>query len=535
MTFVRRRGVTRRAAVAVACGLLTAGAVAGAAPAAAAAPSGEDAQPPGGAAATLDGLRTYGEAVVREPATRGGAESGARNGAESGAGRSGSATDGAAERRDTAGSGTTTRTTGAGLFQMAVDGGGTFQTYSVDIDNPTQAQARYEESPAAASSLHGNRDAGKIRWILRHSYPQRDDLQKLARSAGAKQLTPGTAAAGTQVAIWRFSDPRFRGGKGGSVEAADPSAEKLADHLVKAARDAPEPAASLTLDRSAVAGKAGGLLGPVTVHTRERSVSVASAPGAATRGVKVVDGGGKPVDQVRNGSKLYFAVPGDTPPGSTSLTVQAATEVPVGRVLSAAGGEVRSPTQILAGASWSTVSATATAQWAAHGAIPAVTARKDCAKGVVGTTVSNGGDRPFTFGLAGQKHEVAPGGAKTVPVAVQEDQAYRIGITGPHGFRRTFSGVLDCATLSSTQGEAEQRSGTGGAVPQLTRPATVGGAGVAHPAEDAADLAQTGSSGSTPMVIGVAIALVVVGAGAVLLVRRHDAGSAGPGGTEGEE
>ncbi|GAB2784615.1 thioester domain-containing protein [Streptomyces daliensis] len=480
MTFVRRRAIVRRAVAAVAsAGLLAAGALVGAGPAAAAgAPS-----PHGGATATLHGLEIYDQAVVRKDGE--------------------------------------SRKTGAGLFEMGVQGGGTLQSYCVDVDNPTQEQARYQEVPSSASSLHANKDAGKIRWILRHSYPQVNDLQSLAKSSGAKRLTPDTAAAGTQVAIWRYSDDA-------EVEALDPDAEKLADHLEKAARNVSEPRASLSLEPAEVSGKAGGRIGPVTVRTSEPSVAVAPAADAATSGVHLVGKDGKPVDTARNGTELYFDVPEDTDPGSTSLTVQTSAKVPVGRTFAGVGEHAKSQTQILAGSSSSTVSATATANWADGGAIPAATAQKNCAKGGVDVTVTNGGDEPFAFRLSGEKHEIPVGGKDTITVPVEEDQPYRIAISGPHGFEKTFSGVLDCATASavSTQDEADM-------APQ-TQPATVGG-GEGATADGSADLAETGASSSTPWIIGIAIGLVVVGGVAVLAVRRRGPETAeGTPSTEGD-
>ena len=91
-----------------------------------------------------------------------------------------------------------------------------------------------------------------------------------------------------------------------------------------------------------------------------------------------------------------------------SLTVQATTSVAVGRAFASAS---RSQTQILAGSSDTTVSASATADWAKKGAIPAVSAVKDCAKNGVDVTASNAGDEAFTFELAGKSHSVAPGGS----------------------------------------------------------------------------------------------------------------------------
>ncbi|WP_143664367.1 phospholipase domain-containing protein, partial [Streptomyces murinus] len=41
-------------------------------------------------------------------------------------------------------------------------------------------------------------------------------------------------------------------------------------------------------------------------------------------------------------------------------------------------------------------------------------------------------------------HTVPAGATRTVPVSLQEDQGYDFTITGPNGFTRRFTGVLDC-------------------------------------------------------------------------------------------
>lgn len=292
-------------------------------------------QTQGGAAATINGLKVYGEAVIHA--------------------------DGGDQRVD------------AGLFEMSVDGGGTLQTYCVDLHNPTQRDARYQETPWSGTSLGANKDAAKIHWILQHSYPQVNDLASLARQAGVGALSEQDAAAGTQVAIWRYSD-------GAAVDAVDPQAEKLADYLEKSARNSGEPQASLTLDPPAISGRPGDLLGPLTVHTNAGAATVVPPADADTSGVRIIDATGKVVTSVRDGSRVYFDIPEDAADGTADLTLQASTTVPVGRAFAS---ESRSQTQILAGSSESTVSATATATWAAKGAVPAVSARKNCAEGGV--------------------------------------------------------------------------------------------------------------------------------------------------------
>ncbi|MEV5337524.1 Cys-Gln thioester bond-forming surface protein [Streptomyces sp. NPDC052676] len=418
----------------------------------------------GGATATIGGLKTYGTAVVHTDAGD--------------------------------------QELSAGLFEMSVEGGGTLQTYCVDIHNPTQKDAKYHETPWSGTSLGANKDAGRIRWILQNSYPQVNDLAALARKAGVSGgLTEQDAAAGTQVAIWRYSD-------GVDVEAVDPQAEKLADYLEDSARGTAEPQASLTLDPPALSGRPGALLGPVTVRTNADSVRVTPPTGAATNGVRIVGKDGKPVTAAQDGTQLFFDVPTDAADGSTELTVQASTTVPVGRAFAS---DSRSQTQILAGSSESTVSATATATWAETGAIPALSAAENCAEGGVDITAVNTGDAPFTFELMGTEHTIAAGETRTVTVPLQEDQAYDFTITGPAGLRHRFTGVLDCRTQAA---ESEDTSISTQTLTEPT-PATAGA-----PTEDV-NLAATGSSDATPLIGGVAIGLVVIGGAALVLVRKR--------------
>jgi TQXA domain-containing protein/LPXTG-motif cell wall-anchored protein len=459
---VCRRGAARLAAATLVSGLVAAGVLAAAGSAAAE----ETTQGQGGATATIGALKTYGTAVIHDA---GGDQE-----------------------------------VSAGLFEMSVDGGGTLQTYCVDIHNPTQRDAKYHETAWSGTSLAANKDAGKIRWILQNSYPQVNDLAALAARAGVQGLTEQDAAAGTQVAIWRYSD-------GADVDAVDPQAERLADYLQKSASGLKEPKASLTLDPAAVSGHPGELLGPVTVHTNAAGVTLTPPADAAISGVRIVGKDGKPITSAVDGSQVFFDVPEDTTAGSAELTVQASTTVPVGRAFAS---ESRSQTQILAGSSESTVSATASASWASQGAIPALSAAKNCAKGGLDLTAANQGDAAFTFALLGAEYSIPAGESQTVTVPLQEDQTYDFTITGPNGFAQRFTGVLDCKTQGSAGGEAVQTLSE-------PSPATVGGVA------DDTNLAATGSSTVTPLIAGVAIGLVVIGGAVLVLVRKKEMSTEG--------
>ncbi|MGC3001825.1 Cys-Gln thioester bond-forming surface protein [Streptomyces sp. G35A] len=453
----RGRGAARLAAGTLVSGFVATSVLAGAGSAAA----DETAPGHGGAAATIGGMKTYGAAVIR----------------------------GAAGDQQVS----------AGLFEMSVEGGGMLQTYCVDVHTPTQTDAKYHETPWSGTSLGTNKDAGRIRWILRNSYPQVNDLAALAAEAGVRgQLTEQDAAAGTQVAIWRYSDDV-------DVDAVDPQAEQLADYLHKSARNEPEPRASLTLDPPAVSGRPGERLGPVTVRTDARSVTFSPPADAAASGVRIVGEDGKPVTTAANGSKVFFEVPEDAEAGTARLTAQASTTVPVGRAFAS---ESRSQTQILAGSSASTVSATAAATWAAKGPVPALSARENCAVGGVDITAVNQGDEPFTFELMGLEHTVAPGGSRTVTVPLSEDRPYDFTVAGPGGFEQRFTGLLDCRTRAAETGTTTQTLGGPSPTPLGGTPTDV-------------NLAETGASAATPWITGTAIALVVLGGAGLVITRRR--------------
>lgn len=458
--FTRGRGAVRLAAATLLSGFVAVGVLAGAGTAVAT----EVTQSQGGATATIGGLKTYGAAVIH-------ADSGDQE-------------------------------VSAGLFEMSVEGGGTLQTYCVDLYNPTQKDARYQETPWSGTSLGANRNAGRISWILQNSYPQVNNLASLADRAGIDGgLTEQDAAAGTQVAIWRYSD-------GADVDAVDPQAERLADYLQKAARTAAEPEASLTLETPAVSGHPGELLGPVTVHTNASDVTVTPPLDGATSGVRIVGKDGKAVTSATDGSQLFFDVPATADDGSAELTVQASTTVPVGRAFTS---ESRSQTQILAGSSESTVSAKADATWAVQGAVPALSAAKNCAKSGVDITAANRGDQVFTFELMGTAYAMPAGASRTVTIPLQEDQAYDFTINSPQGVQSRFTGVLDCETQSDEAADLTTQTLS------EPSPATVGGTSVAD-----TDLAATGGTSATPLIAGTAIGLVVIGGAALLIVGRKE-------------
>ncbi|MFF8836684.1 Cys-Gln thioester bond-forming surface protein [Streptomyces sp. NPDC015130] len=414
-----------------------------------------------------------------------------------------------------------------GLFKMEVGGGGTLFTYCIDLRTPAKHDFDYKEVGWGESSLHNNENAGKILWILENGYPKLS-----AEALGGKidvDLSKKEAAAGTQAAIWTLSDDV-------TATPKDEDAKKLTEYLLEKAVTLEEPEASLSLSPSSVAGKAGERLGPITVSTNSEIAKITAAAGAPA-GVQVVDKDGKPVSEAKNGDQVFFDVPAGTADGSAELTAEATTKVQLGRAFVSIDGP--SQTLILAGSSDSTVTAKASATWAKKGAVPAVTVAKDCAKGGLEIIASNEGDEPWTFDLKGTSYTIGAGETKTVTVPLAEDEAYKFTITGPNGFEETFEGVLDCKTATpgpkpsetpttepstepsetpSTQPSTETPS----AAPSTTAP-TGDTTGTTGTTTGGGDLAETGSSNATPMIAGIAAALVVIGGAAVFILRKKKA------------
>lgn len=266
----------------------------------------------------------------------------------------------------------------AGLLLMDTDGGGTLETYGIDLRDSTRSGARYRESATGATPLNGNPDAGRIRWIAQNSFPQVDDLAGLARRAGlSSPLSAAAAAAGTQVAIWRLANNV-------DVDATDPQADRFADWLRDQAQSMDEPSDPLRLDNAPVSGRPGTRLGPVVVRTTPGGRVTVTPSGELTgQNVTVVDAAGHQVGgDVGDGSTLFFDVPAAASDGRGAVTFRTTASGLVGRVFTSDGSQA----QIAAAASESTTTAQATVSWSASGptSSPSPSASAGAANGCTG-------------------------------------------------------------------------------------------------------------------------------------------------------
>ncbi|MFI2611632.1 Cys-Gln thioester bond-forming surface protein [Kitasatospora sp. NPDC018619] len=424
------------------------------------------------------------------------------------------------------------RTVDGGLFTLKTAAGEKLRTYCIDFDNPVylDSGAKYHEADWASSSLNSNANAPKIRWILDNSYPQAG-LASLATAIHVDSLSEADAAAGTQAAIWKFSDNK-------NAVPRNEKAKKLRDYLVGDSNKgvAAEPKPSLTLTPDSVSGKSGGKLGPFLLNTSANEVKLTVTGDAADK-VKLLDKDNKQVNGSLTGpigkdTPLYLDVPAGTPDGKAAINATAEATVLSGRVfMSGVDSRGRhSQTMILAGSTKVNVAGGAKATWQqGKGALVDSTAKEECASGGVRVSVTNTGDEAATVTVGKQQVAVQPGKTETVLVKVEEKAKYDFTVTGPNGYSKQFTGVLDCKVgvpstpapttpaATGTAGPAASPSGTpstgaGQPAPATTTSAAPGTGG---------GLAQTGANDSTPILAAVAGGLVVAGGAAVFVLRRR--------------
>ncbi|MFJ5925443.1 Cys-Gln thioester bond-forming surface protein [Kitasatospora sp. NPDC092948] len=369
--------------------------------------------------------------------------------------------------------------------------------YCIDLLQGASWQATYNETSWDESSLKNNPGSGpKILWILKNSYPT-VGADALATASGVTGLTKADAAAGTQVAIWSFSDPKIQVKQGS--KQADDFAKWLIAQANEHGKDG-EPKPTLSLDPASVGGKPGTSVGPITVTAGGGTASVSLSLDDAGKDAKLslVDDKGAAVKDVKSGDKFFAKIPADATNGHASITASGKAAASVGRAFVGRIGDKPSQTLILAGTNTVPVAAAASVTWGL-GAVPTADAAIDCAKGALVVTLGNKGDKDAVLTVGGKEYTVAPNDTKTVTLPAKEDEQYSFTVTGPEGFTKTFTGLLNCKTDSSTTTPSPAPS----------------------PSASGPELASTGGGMGTGITASVAGVLVLAGGAAVYGLRRR--------------
>lgn len=239
-------------------------------------------------------------------------------------------------------------------FSLDINGQPTM-SYCIDINHGSDNGGTYNEAQWKDASA---KDLGRIQWILTNSYPNVSAVSDLLTKAGAT-LTGSTseldkvAYVGTQAAIWHNSDGFKLDTKTSKGLSADQftAVQKLYSYLVGNAVEAAPPAPTLSFTAPSVtSGPVGSKVGPFTVNTTAKSVTL-----SATNGGKVVDKDGNAITTLADGGQFWVE---QTKAGGTSVTASGEGTVPAGRVFLAARGANKYQEQILAGSAPAAVKAT---------------------------------------------------------------------------------------------------------------------------------------------------------------------------------
>lgn len=259
------------------------------------------------------------------------------------------------------------------LFGLKLDSGASLKAYCVDIDQdiddkgPGYVEADWNKHPKSDTSFKKN--STKINWVLHHGYPTVAPAA-LAKAAGIKgELTPAEAIAGTQSAVWHFSD----GKKLDEVKAPKQDSEDVFavyNYLTGKQNEGigTEPKPVLTLEPNKLTGKAGSLIGPFVVTTSASGVTIAAK---LPEGVIFSDKAGNELPKAEVASKIqqldkyefYVKVPAAIATGKVDFTVAGDTEFSLGRLFISKDSKKPSQSIILAKTEKVNLEAKGAAEW----------------------------------------------------------------------------------------------------------------------------------------------------------------------------
>ncbi|WP_017559742.1 thioester domain-containing protein [Nocardiopsis baichengensis] len=262
---------------------------------------------------------------------------------------------------------TTHGTITTNLFELELQDSDTvLQTYCIDAETAIRPGAGYQED--SWDSYPGKGDtaqAGKVHWILQNSFPT-VGIDDLVANSGVEGLDEADAVAGTQAAIWHFSNGTKLKEGGGHGEKVDALYEYLVTEA-KSQPQVPEPEASLTITPESAEGTAGEVVGEFTVETSADSVPLVLDAGGV-EGLQLVDAeSGEPVESAADGDTLGIKVPEDAAAGEASFSGTITATVQVGRLFRGAEGEKATQTLITAENGSTEVTADAKATWTEGG------------------------------------------------------------------------------------------------------------------------------------------------------------------------
>ena len=217
-----------------------------------------------------------------------------------------------------------------------VDGLNTVMAYSLNIDVPSVGGTGYQAAEindvlAAVPNPTSAADPDRVRWVLLNGFDglNLDALNERLAGAGVelhKGLNEAEAIAGTQAAIWKFSEGTVEMGAADGLKNTQLDALAFAQWLITSAESpfdstGTAPALGLT-PPDQTAGTAGERIGPFVAAMSEGSVEVTLS--ADQPGLTFVDADGNPLPAtVASGTPFFVAVSPDAPDGAATISISA--------------------------------------------------------------------------------------------------------------------------------------------------------------------------------------------------------------------
>lgn len=278
---------------------------------------------------------------------------------------------------------------GTNLIGLRLPGNAKLLTYCIEIDTriprdnpPKMVEAPWDAYPHATSPFRKHN--AKVNWILHNSYPvmKIEALRKALADAGVKtdgELSVKEAIAGTQAAIWHFSDNK------NLAENNAKNVLALYGFLTGAKNTGlAQPAPSLDVTPKKLAGEIGKKVGPFKVATTAEKITKLTPKLPA--GVTITGKDGKELGTIANGTEIFVSVPASAAAGEGSFALEATAPVSTGRVFVSTGA--KSQSLIVAQSEATTLMANATATWAAAHPTPETPAPQASSGGLADTGVS---------------------------------------------------------------------------------------------------------------------------------------------------
>jgi TQXA domain-containing protein/LPXTG-motif cell wall-anchored protein len=225
-------------------------------------------------------------------------------------------------------------------------------------DNTPLEEVPWDEHPNEDTDFKAN--AKFVNWILHHSYPTLD-VEAAQDAFELPTIKESSLIAGTQAAIWHYSDGANLDNDNPTVEGDDVDADVLAvyKHLTgeKNVGLEQEPAPTLDIKQELLEGTAGGaLIGPFEVVTTSDKGLILTAE--VPEGVAFTDKDGNPLQVAEAGqlsaqaathvSEVFVKVDAGTEPGEVEFTVSATAKLHHGRLFVAQDKQKKTQSLVIA-------------------------------------------------------------------------------------------------------------------------------------------------------------------------------------------